>query len=302
MSYSNNDGLGGQNLGALSADGGQSKDAKRKSGNKPTKRVVNRQLLLAALLAIIAAVGVLLYVTASGPEGAYVVTTKTEVGALQPVTASNLSTVFVPKELIVTGAFQGANAEEAMATVKSLVDGGMRTKYPLKLNQQLSESDFGADLALDAPLKDGERLLSISASVVNGVAGQLTAGDTVDIFGTAATGGGNGDVTGLLASNVPVVSVTVDEAQFAAAGSKQAKATDTVTASEVLPANPIAPGIYVIRVSAKDAANIATVQQSGKLYMAYRTPDSPNLDPSVQSAEQALCSVNPGATACTTAP
>lgn len=296
MTYPNSEGLPGQNLGALSADSSQSKADKRKGGKKPTKRVVNRQILIAAGFAIVIAVAALLLL-APKSSGTYVIEASRDIPALSPISVEMVKAVSVPQDSIVADAIQAADATEALALATEQFKTNPRVKYPIKTNQQITASDFGADLALDAPLTNGERLISISASVANGVAGQLTAGDSVDIIGTVDDAS-NVKVTGLLASNVPIVSVTVAENQIEQAGSKQTQGTGATTAAEALPANPIAPGIYVLRVSAEDATNIAAVQAGGKLTLLYRNSDSQDLKPELLSGVQALCKVNADSASC----
>lgn len=301
MSYSSTPPQG-PNLGALTPpEDKKAKKSKDKAAKKTTKRVVNRQIVIAGAFAVLVGLGVLYFVTKPEP-GQYVVRATEDIAAMTPMSVELVEAVRLPDDAIEPSALSAANATEALAKAEEAFAGSPRAKFLINAKQQISLDDFGADLALDTPLVDGERLLSISATVANGVAGQLKPGDIVDILGTAPTNTG-GPVTGTVASNIPIVSVTVPEDQYRKAATQQQSGdTEQTEKTSLLPADPISPGIYLVRVPADVAVGLVALENSGTLTLIYRGAESSDLEPATLTAVEAICAANPSSAACLGAP
>jgi Flp pilus assembly protein CpaB len=286
---------GAPDMGALSGDPSaqpKGKSGKVKKEKKHTKRVLDRQILVAGFFAVLVVVGVFLFI--SKPEtGSYVVRANTDIPALTPLTIDLVEAVRVPEGDIVEGAFSSSDPNEALTQANDVFLTGARAVSVINNRQQITSNSFSGISGLTSPLEADERLISVGASVIDGVAGQIKAGDTVDVFGTTSSGGD--EITGLLASNIPVVSVSVDENVYRQAGSEQqrADATGAATGSNLLPANPIAPGIYVLRLPADVVQQVVTVQVSGKIFLAYRSPEASDIESGPSSVLSSICGANP---------
>ena len=153
-------------------------------------------------------------------------------------------------------------------------------------------------MSLADPLGPDERLVSISANVSKAVAGAIVPGDAVDIYASVDSTTGGGQVSGLVLSDVPVVSVTVSENQLVAVSEQQTGAAKDEKPSTLLPSTPV-PGIYVVRVSAADAAKLVTTDFQSELALVYRPKDATALTPGgPMTAAGVICEANPTGDGC----
>lgn len=251
----------GGNLGALSTDPEPDNDKEK----KVTRKVVNKQIIIAGVFAIVVALAAgMLLLGSSG--GTWTVVAKQPINAGTQVTNAQVAAISVPPDQVVTGALTGSNADDAMAKATEFFNSGARTKQEIVTNQQLSTDQFGAGQLLATDLAPNERLVSTSAVVANAVAGNISAGDFVDVIGTVD------GVTGVIASHVPVVAATVSQDKFDAIAGKQADSAKDVDPDTLLPGKPV-PGIYVLRTSSADAIKIVAASETGKINLLWQGPN-----------------------------
>lgn len=251
--------------------GGRSDKKKTKGERKPvTKRVVNTQVRLALVFAVLVAIVGAYVLLGLGNPGTYVVVAKSPLAAGDVVDAgSQLKAVPLNKDLIIAGTFQGTSEKAALELAKSEIN-GKRVQYPLGANQQVVKDQFNVEISLADPLKAGERLVSIQATVANAVAGSIVPGDRVDVIGSTK------EVSGLVLSDVPVVSVTVSENQYQAVAEQQTGESKDAKPQSLLPSTPV-PGIYVVRVAAEDAARLVAADAGADMTLVYRPKDGTGL-------------------------
>lgn len=258
-------------------------DPEKKSPKKTTKKLVDRQIIIAGIFAVIVAIAGFVWFQSLKAD-AYVVTAKTGLAAGTQVTTEMVEATPIKSEYLTEGAISAPTAEEAVTAAQGVLQTNPRLKYPVGAKQQLTTDMFGADIVLDKPLEPTERLMSISATVLNAVAGEIQPGDRVDLYAAAKEAG----ITGLLQADVPIVSVTLSEEAFKQWQQQQAAGDDTNTDTKT-PAKPI-PGMYLIRVPTDVAARAATVQtQGGEFVMLYRGADAAAPAPGVQTILDAIC-------------
>jgi len=246
----------------------------------PTRKVATRQLKLAALFAVLAAGAGAYVVNSSGNTGKWVVVAASPIATNTVVSAPLLKAIQLPESAIAPGAVTAADAKTAVGdAVKQLAT--VRTQYPFAPNQQIVPAQFGVQINLGQPLGPDERLMSIRASVAASLAGSITAGDNVDIYAAAA------DVSGPVALNVPIVSVTVSEDRYNAVADQQAS-NKNAKPSDLLPGDPV-PGTYVIRVKADMVAKIVAVDSGAKLYLVYRGDKATDPNSTPVTAKDAIC-------------
>ena len=285
MSFQNPSYPGGsQGLGALSADKEPDEDKAKK---KVTKRVVNKQIAIAAVFALVLAgiVGVL--VLGSG-NGTWVAVAKAPINAGTAISGDQVGAVSTSAGSLVPNSFTGGSSEEAVAVATQALSNNPRSRENIQMNQQLSTDQFGPDKLLAEGLTPDERLVSTSATVGNAVAGNITAGDLVDVIGTV------GGVTGVIASRVPVVSATVSQDKFDAIAGKQTSSDKDVDPHTLLPGKPV-PGIYVLRVPSAAALKIVAATEDGAINLLWQGQDSTAIPPTALTGKQAVCE---GSTTC----
>lgn len=276
------------NLGALSNSTEESKPKK-----KTTKRVVNRQIIVAGLFAILVTAGALFFFNQED-DFVYVVRANTDIPALTPLTMDLVEAAPVDQETLVASSFAGYTAEQALAKAEEAFAAGGRSTSIINAKEQIVESDISGVSGLNEPLAENERIISISSDVVNAVAGQIRPGDRVDVYGTVDSD--SGAFSGLVASNVPVISVTVAEDQLRRAGAKQQEAdVDGSNPNTYVPTDPIAPGIFVVRVTDEVAARLISTQGEGVLSLVYRDAEAADYEGVPQTSLEALCSGTPDA-------
>lgn len=292
----------GQSAGAAQPPsmGGKPDKQSRKddsAGKKVTKRVIDKQMKLALLFTVIGSlvVGAVLY--GSAAPKSFVVVAKAPISAGTAIDpAGQLEAIATPEEFILPGSFKGNSAKAALEIAKAEVE-GKRAQYPLAAKQQVGKDQFNVEIALAEPLKNEERLVSVEASVSKAVAGSVVPGDTVDVF-ASAEGASSGKVTGLVLSNVPVVSVTVSENQFQAVSEQQTGDAKDKKPQTLLPSTPV-PGIYVLRVTAADAAKLVATDFGADLSLVYRPKGATALTPGGPlTAAGVICEADPTAKGC----
>lgn len=284
----------GQPVPGTPQKGGKRRRKGGKDGQAPTKRVVDRQKVIAALFALIVAGGLAGQQYLSKAPNLYVVRVSSDVPAMTQVTPGMLTSTAVTANLLEPGAISAPSAAQALAAAAKITAHG-HTQYPLHAGQQLHSDEFSTDgQLLAAPLAPDERLLSISGNVASSVAGTIRPGDHVDVLAVASSGSG---MSGVIASDVPVVSVTVSQDQYNNASSQQSGADRTKKASELLPADPI-PGIYVLRVKASQMTALTVADATAKVYLAYRGQGATVTDNTPQTVQQAICTGAVGVAGC----
>lgn len=275
------------------AMGGRSEKKKKTKGEaKPvTKRVVNAQVKLALVFAVLAGLIASYLLLGLGNPGTYVVVAKSPLAAGEVVDAAQLKAVPMAEDLIIDGSFQGTSEKAALELAKAEIE-GKRAQYPLGANQQVVKDQFNVEIALAEPLKAGERLVSIQATVANAVAGSIVPGDRVDVLASTK------EVSGVVLSDVPVVSVTVSENQFQAVADQQTGDAKDAKPQSLLPSTPV-PGIYVVRVAAEDAARLVAADAGADMTLVYRPKDASGLTPSKPlTAAGVICAADENAKGC----
>ena len=257
-----------------------------------TKKVVDRNRRFAIIFALVLAVVIGLTVYGGSAPGQYVVRASSNLAAGTQIV--DVETQFVaeavPDEYIEDGAIVAKSAEAALELAADQLT-GLRVQYPVLTGQQIHTEDFNVEITLSSPLTANERLLSVQASIGNALAGQIKAGDRVDVVATV------GDVSGVILNNVEIVSVTVSENQYQSLASQQTGDNKDSRAEELLPGAPI-PGTYVLRVGADDAADIATVAAGASLTFLYRGQEAGDLVTEPKTAIDVICGENTDLPAC----
>lgn len=219
-----------------------------KADKAPTKRVVSTNRTLALVAAAVAVVALLAFNTIKS-SSQYVVVSKISLPALSPITSSELGTVAVSKDAVVSGAYVASSAADALAAAMKDISSKV-TSVPLSANEQLSAAFFGQDQALAADLSASERLVSINQPVSNAVAGSLNVGDHVEVIASESSG------PVVLAPDAMIVSIRASQSQYDNAASSQSGST---SANQVLPQNPV-PGMYILRTDQAHSELIGAAQ------------------------------------------
>lgn len=235
-----------------------------KDEKPPTKRLINRQIGIAAIFALLAGLVVAYLVTAES-DTVFVVRTQSDITAGTSLSGSLLEAAELPAEAVEPNTYTAASAQEALDAALDDLDGTV-TQFPLPAKAQIRSDQFGLQANLGQELDPTERLVSIQASVGTSVAGALSPGDRVDIIG--ATDGW----TRVVAYDVPIVSITVSEDRYNSVADRQSTDKD-VNPDELLPGNPV-PGIYVLRLPAELVPSVVNWNESATLYLIYRGADA----------------------------
>lgn len=249
---------------AQSSPSQKRRSTKESEGKKPTKRLISRQVIIATIFALIAGV-VVVFMLTDEPAHQYVVRTTTDVPAGTALSAGLLEATALPNDAIEPNAFTSDTGEAALEEALEELEGTV-TQFPLPAKSQIRSDQFGFQATLGAGLAPNERLVSIRATVSTAVAGGLSVGDHVDIFG--ATDGRSR----IVAYDVPIMSITVSEDGYNSVADQQA-ADPELRPEDALPADPV-PGIYVVKVPAEILPTIINWNESASLYLAYRGADA----------------------------
>lgn len=269
-------------------------DKKRRKSSGSTaaqKQIGGKQLKIALALAGVAALGAVSLFSSAGEPVEYVAVAKdsANVGTVL-VPGTHLVADQVPVDSAQEGAFV-ADTEEALTKLLAQDVDGAKLRFPLNKGQVLSKDALSVEKGLAANLGPDEALLSISASVGNAVAGQIGAGDKVDILATA------GDVSGVVLNNVEVVSYTVSESQYQSVASQQTGENKGTRASDLLPGAPV-PGIYVVRIPASSVPTLTAVNAGGSLTLVYRGENAKKMDTVALTAAEAICGTDSNSKGC----
>lgn len=264
----------GSSYGALDTEPAQTEKPKKKT----SKGVVDRQLVFALVFALIVGLGVAAYLLTQS-KGTWVVVASEDIPAASQLNSSRMVPAVVPGlENVATdvAAFDSEQgAQTYIETTFSQVP--VYTRYPIFKGQQISSKYFDAatDLNSATELTPEQRLVSVSASVSSAVAGQIRSGDKVDVVGTytVRSNGESYEATGVLASNIEVVSATLNESAY-----EQAASTTDKNGDNEVPGVPV-PGMYVLKVSPEIALKLISVDRKSGISLTYRGP-STEKDPS----------------------
>lgn len=238
------------------------------SSTLPTRSKTRTYTALALGLAIIAMLAVLVM---SNPDRGkvFVYVAQRSVPARDHLDASRFRTVAVAGDAVVDGAYQAASSS---ALTKKFPVGQMYARYPISKGAQLTRAAAGSPVGLTKDLGPTDRLISISASAGNSVGGSLRVGDAVDIIAV----GGTPQMVSLVVSGAEIKAIATSSREIDAAAQRQATAAETggdKNPAKYLPGDPI-PGLYTFKVSPDVATKLALLDQSAKLYLAYRAPGS----------------------------
>lgn len=268
--------------------GEDSRKRRRKSksdGKPPTKRLANRNFVLALVFAVLSAGVVYFLISAPAPKSTYVAVAGADIPAGSLVSESMLDAVRVNDGPVQEGAITGTDPHQVLDDASDAIK-GKPSQFPLSKNQQIVPEGFGQSVAnLGTPLDADERLVSFRATVASSVAGALKPGDEVDLYTSVQTSNISG--AGLLVPDLTVVSVTVSESRYADIANEQVSSKE-LTPSEALPSNPV-PGIYVVRAKVDDVAKIVAADAVGKIYLSFRPDDAANGGWGAIDLETLLC-------------
>jgi Flp pilus assembly protein CpaB len=239
------------------------KRAKSGDGKPVTKSAMSRQFKIAALFSVIAALVIVTVFFGAAGKSVFVVRSAAPIAAGTAVDPTMLEAVALPTTAIEAGTVQGTSAADALSKARTAL-GAVTSQYPIPAHAQIHPDQFGAQVYLGKPLAATERLMSLNATVSAAVAGQLKAGDHVDIVGVTTNG-----VARMLNYNVPVVAVTVSENRYNTLADQQSGSAKNTSAKDLLPGDPV-PGIYTVRVPADKVVTLAGWNEAGKLYLVYR--------------------------------
>ncbi len=239
-----------------------------------TRRVINSQKIGAGILAVIVAV-LVIALAGSSTTRTYVVRVNGAVPALGQVAPSQLEAISLPVDAIEEGALSGEDADALLEEAIELAKNGV-VRQSLPAGRQLHPADFSAEAQLVVPLGADERLASIEARVGMAVGGGLKVGDRVDVIARFQVRDesefdlSNATTTAstYVAHNIELVSVLPDEGTFDQVAQGQTADSDA-SPTEQLPAEPV-PGIYVVRVSTRDAQILDLAQDQADLYLVLR--------------------------------
>lgn len=276
------DGQGGRGKGK---SGGKRRKGK-KSAKQPGASGSRIRLIAALLFALIAIVVVVVSLGEDGPTTAYVVHAEQAIAAQSELSAGML----VGQETIVDEAltravengdiFASSDPDEAVRAALDELE-GFRTQYPIRQGERVHVADFATEVGtVDEPLGPDERLVSVEVSVARSVAGRLRAGDRVDILGLID------GIVGVVATDVPIVQVTLSESRFESAASRAAD--EGVPRDEALPSDPV-PGMYLLRLPAAQAQRIVAVDQGAQMVFIYRPIGANVLTPKALTALDVVC-------------
>jgi Flp pilus assembly protein CpaB len=244
----------------------------------------NRLFALILALVVAALIGLLLVFSNPSPD-TYVVRAMKPIPAASPVQASQIEAIPMDDAYIEQGAFTASSAKAANA--KALEYAKNQTlQYPLSARQQLTKSAFATDASLGQPLGPDERLMSVRASAAAAAAGTLQVGDSVDVVFF------NGELAGMVASNVSIVAIAVGEQELSsAAGDQLTEGNKDKSAVDLLPGKPI-PGTFLLRVKMHQITPIAASDgsaDSGRLYLVQRGEGAQNVATVPMSVVSAIC-------------
>ena len=288
MSYDNPQHYSGPGV-SLPSDDNSIKSKSRKGKDKSTKRIVGTQRKLFLVFAVLVGLLAVLAVTNTGSKS-YVARTSAPVNAFTEITESLIEVVALDSSAVEPDTWSGDSEKSVKERVLTEIV-GKRTAIQLGAKQQLRISMFVDRVQPSTPLLADERLVSISAKASAAVVGSIRAGDRVDVYGTTAQG-----LSGLLASDIEVVAVSVAPQQLDSVSQEQINNKDK-TLAELVPGDPI-PGTYVLRLRSGDVSKVISADSGGSIYLSLRGADAGITDTSVSDITTAICSTNRSVPSC----
>lgn len=272
--------------------GGASKRKKRSRGSSAERVSSRRSSSLRWLFVLFAGAlaAAIILVLRSGGDVVYVVRFSSDVPALTLVSASNLEAAPVSAPAVEPGTFSGSDPSAILLEAQEFI-GGRWLSFPAGERQQLRRSMFAGVGELAVPLGADERLVSISAPAPRALAGRIRGGDRVDIYVSSS-----GGVTGLLASDIEVVGVSVLPSQFDTIASQQlSRRGDSF--EDIAPTDPV-PGTYILRVDSSAVPDLITADSSGRLYIVLRGPGASESFSPPKDLNGVICARYPRSPAC----
>ena len=221
------------------------------TGQAPSKRVVQKNTIFAAGLAVLAAV-FLLVSMAHGTKPSYAAVARTDLPAFGGLTAQELGAISIPAGSAETGAYVAPSAQQAIElALKSLR--GQVPQYPVYTGQQLIPQMFFKPLA---SLGANQRLISIQASPENSVDGYVRAGDRIDVVVyTNSTNGTPATSQTLLSGAIVVYAGPTASALQSGQGAQQSNTQ--APASQYYPVDPI-PGTYILKIDKRQIGHVVS--------------------------------------------
>lgn len=265
--------------------------APKDSSAKPvTRRVIGRQTKLAALFAGVVALLALMVFSQPQGDKTYVVRTTKAVTALTEVSMSQFEAIAIDPAYVEDDAITAGSGKDALAAVEAELKKGARIQVNLGARQQVRVAYFSAEAQLVKPLAADERLVSIQANVASAVAGQIKAGDRVDVVGVLENG--TTSVAGVVLSDIEVVAVTPAESAYTAAQSEQqSDGNRDKNAADLLPTKPI-PGTYVLRIKLADVTRLTVVDTGARVYLVLRGTDASTAPVASADVLATICGAN----------
>jgi Flp pilus assembly protein CpaB len=261
-------------------------DPATKSSKVPTRQRTTTFLIVGLVLAALAAALLLL---GSAPESkdTFVLRAERTIPSLSVLEDGLFEAVAVTEENVPEGAITGSSEEDVLSEAN--LDGKV-AQYPIAKGRVLLNSDLTTETAkLEEPLGPNERLVSVPAQYAYAVAGNLRAGDRVDVYGLGPVNGST--LAQLIVSGAEVAGVALGEDQIGSIVSRQvsdAEEGKDTSPTEALPGDPI-PGVYTLRVDASIAARLALLADEGKLYLTYRGAEGADVATGGTDLINALC-------------
>lgn len=228
------------------------------STRRGTAIVAGISTVVAAAILLIAATQYRQSVASSGvPETVFVASSLIQKGTSGDVIASEH--LFNTEQLAARQVTAGAVADT------SVLRGKVAAK-DIQPGQQLTLSEFTSGSGLMSQLSPYQRAISIPLDTAHGLAGQLSAGDRVDVYAgidaSVNKGGGvasAGAALRLLIPDVPVLEVNQNASSTGLTGSGVNSQSDVV-----------------LKVSARDAGALAFASDNGQVWLVLRGPNARN--------------------------
>jgi Flp pilus assembly protein CpaB len=273
---------GGTPMPGMPLPGAAQAPSRRKA---PTRRVIGVQRTLAVVLAVAAIAMFALVGLGQDADDAFVLRAAVSVAELNEISPDMIEVVPISSRFVEEGSLSSSDRAALEVQAASLT--GQIARYPIARGQQLRPGMFSGPTGELVALGPDERLVSISASLANAVAGSLRPGDRVDLIAVERREG----IAGVVAVDVEIVAVRLDADQlYNLSGVQIGPGGREIRPDQLQPAEPI-PGMYTLRVPAELMPLIAVSAAQGELHLFYRGPGATELAlPSVSLIEH-LCRV-----------
>jgi Flp pilus assembly protein CpaB len=252
-----------------------------------TKRKVKTQFLIALFFALLASIGYI-YVSTDSGSLTYVIKAKESVSVGQIITENNFNNfvvVALPESVIEPDTFRDDDPQKLIDLLYNSIL-NESTLYPIAKNQQIRPQFFtGSGSGLpNRNIAPDERQIAISLSASRAVAGTIKAGDYVDVYVVSE------GISGLLAQNIKVLSVSLPQGSLESAAAAQLQSKDS-DLSDYLPTEPIG-GTYILLVKSEDVSKFFAAENGGIIYFAMRNENSLPVVTEPVNAKDAICRNN----------